>query len=125
MRKASVVVLAVGLVLAACSSSQSFEGVEGLPQSLGGLPADAPARPKTPYQYPAVHDMPPPRSIKTLNDEELLKLEKDLAAARERQEKAAGTDKVPAAAAKAQSKPKSAAQPNKRAADKAGTAEKP
>ncbi len=118
MRRASVVLLAVGAVLAACSSSQSFEGMEGLPPSLGGLPADAPPPPKTPYQYPAVHDMPPPRSVKTLNDQELLKLEKDLAAARERQEKAAG----PPAAAQTKPKP---AQPKNRASDKAGTAEKP
>jgi hypothetical protein len=96
-----------------------------LPPSLGGLPADAPPRPDQPYQYPAVHDMPPPRSVKTLNDEELLKLEKDLNAARERQEKAAGAEAAPAAAAKAQAKSKPAAQPKKRAADKAGSAEKP
>ena len=109
--------LAVALVLAACSGSQSFEG---LPPGLGGLPTDAPAQPKTPYQYPAVHDMPAPRSVKTLNDDELQKLEKDLQDARERQEKAAGT--APAAGG---GKPKAAAQPKKRAADKAGSAEKP
>jgi hypothetical protein len=118
MRKARVVVLAVGLVLPACSSTQSFDG---LPPSFGGLPTDAPAKPKTPYQYPSVHDMPPPRSVKTLSDEELLNVEKDLTAAREGQEKAAGT--VPTSAP-APAKPKAAAQPN-RTADKAGTAEKP
>ncbi len=115
MRRASIVVLAIGLLLAACSGSESFE----LPQSLGGLPTDAPTRPTTPYQYPAVHDMPPPRSVKTLSDEELRKVEKDLTAARDRQEKAAGT------AAPAQAKPKAAAPAKKRAVDKAGTAEKP
>ena len=122
MRRASVVVLAVALVLAACSSSQSFEGMEGLPPSLGGLPTDAPARPAKPYQYPAVHDMPPPRSVKTLSDEELRKVEKDLTAARDRQEKEAGTAAAPAPA---EAKSKAAAQPKKRAADKAGTDEKP
>lgn len=119
MRKASVIVLAAGFVLAACSGSESLEG---LPPALGGLPADAPAKPTTPYQYPAVHDMPAPRSAKTLNDQELLKLENDLKAARDRQEKAAGGTP---ASSPAQEKPKAAAQPKKRAADKAGTAEKP
>lgn len=119
MRKASVIVLAIGLLLAACSGSQSFEG---LPPAFGGLPSDAPAKPKTPYQYPAVHDMPPQRAVKTLNDQELLKLENDLKAARDRQEKAVGARPPPAPA---QEKPKAAAQPKKRAADKAGTAEKP
>ena len=114
-----MVVLAVGLVLAACSRSESFEG---LPPGLGGLPVDAPAKPKTPYQYPAVHDMPPPRAVKTLNDQELLKVEKDLQALRDRQEKAAG---APPATTAASAKPKAAAQPKKRAADKAGTTEKP
>jgi hypothetical protein len=119
MGKTRVVVLAMGLMLAACSSSQSFDG---LPPSLGGLPTDAPAKPKTPYQYPAVHDMPPPRSVKTLSDEELLKVEEDLTVARDRQEKADGT--VPTSAP-APAKPKAAAQPKKRAPDNAGTAEKP
>jgi hypothetical protein len=114
-----MVVLAVALVLAACSQSESFEG---LPPSLGGLPSGAPAKPSTPYQYPAVHDMPPPRSVKTLNDQELLKMEKDLQAVRDRQEKANGAASAANAAA---AKPKAAAQPKKRAADKAGTAEKP
>jgi hypothetical protein len=125
MRKASVVVLAVGLVLAACSASESFEGIENLPPTMGGLPADAPTRPKTPYQYPAVHDMPAPRSEKTLNDEQLLKLEKDLTAARDRQEKAAGATPEPSGKPGAKDKAKASAQPKKRAADKAGTADKP
>src|SRR4051794_4508018 len=119
MRKARIVVLAVGLVLAACSGSQSLEG---LPQSLGGLPPDAPSQPKTPYPYPAVHDMPAPRSVKTPTDDELQKLEKGLQAARAGQEKAAGPVAAPASA---RDKAKAAAQPKKRAAEKAGSAEKP
>jgi hypothetical protein len=57
-----------------------------LPSEWGGLPAGAPARPTTPYQYPAVHDMPPPRSTPTMTEQEQVKLEKDLAAIRDRQE---------------------------------------
>jgi len=81
-------ILAAGtaLVLSACSASQTLEQ---LPENLGGLPADAPSAPKKTYQYPAVHDMPPPRASKPLSDSELLKLENDLKAARAKQEKAA------------------------------------
>jgi hypothetical protein len=51
-----------------------------------GVPAGAPARPATPYQYPAVHDMPPPRATAPMNDEEQFRLEKELQAVRDRQE---------------------------------------
>ena len=123
MRRAVIVVLSA-IALASCSTSESFEK---LPESLGGLPADAPVRPKTPYQYPAVHDMPAQRPEKTLNDAELLKLEKELQDARERQEKAAAAApeaEAPPKPAPAP-KPKGTAQPKKRAADKAGTTDKP
>ncbi|HEY0222932.1 MAG TPA: hypothetical protein VGC38_00285, partial [Pseudolabrys sp.] len=68
--------------LAGCSAGPWSDQ---MPQSLGGLPADAPARPLSPYQYPAVHDMPPPRATKPMNDEEQFKLEKELSAIRDRQ----------------------------------------
>jgi hypothetical protein len=55
-----------------------------LPTAAGGLPESAPARPATPTAYPAVHDMPPPRSENVLTDEERKKLEDDLIAARKR-----------------------------------------
>lgn len=67
--------------LAGCSGEPV---IDQLPESLGGLPAGAPARPTTAYQYPAVHDMPPPRTSKPLSEEEQVKLEKDLQATRER-----------------------------------------
>jgi len=57
-----------------------------LPEVAGGLPAGAPARPATPYEFPAVHDMPPARDTKPLSDEDQLKLEKELLATRDRQE---------------------------------------
>lgn len=59
--------------------------VDRLPEAAGGLPADAPSRPTTPHQYPAVHDMPPPRASKPLSEEEQVKLEKELQATRDRQ----------------------------------------
>ncbi|HEX5509271.1 MAG TPA: hypothetical protein VFX37_12275 [Pseudolabrys sp.] len=56
-----------------------------LPSSVG-LPADAPARPATPYEYPAVHDMPPPRSDTPLTEDEQIRLQKELTTLRNKQE---------------------------------------
>jgi hypothetical protein len=75
------VVLAAALILAGCSASTIGDH---LPAAAGGLPADAPARPANPGQYPAVHDLPPPRQETVLTDEEQKKLEADLVAARNR-----------------------------------------
>ena len=67
-----------------------------------GLPAGAPARPEKPYEYPAVHEMPPARASVPMTEEERVKLEKELANVRDRQEgrspsgkKAASTAKKP------------------------------
>jgi hypothetical protein len=95
-------ILGLALLLTGCSTG-SLEAQ--LPAELG-LPADAPARPVTPYDYPAVHDMPHPRAIKPLTEEEQIRLEKDLNALRDRQvghvpaaKKAAPKAKKPPAAA--------------------------
>jgi hypothetical protein len=63
-------------------------------------PASAPARPATSYQFPAVHDMPPQRAIPTMSEEQEFKAEKDLAAARDKQQVHAGVDKPAAKPAK-------------------------
>ncbi|HVY00631.1 MAG TPA: hypothetical protein VHA55_12670 [Pseudorhodoplanes sp.] len=68
---------------------------DSIPADLGGLPADAPARPTTPLAYPAVHDMPPPRPVRMLDEEQQEKLQKDLIRARERQESHRPTPKKP------------------------------
>jgi hypothetical protein len=60
---------------------------EQIPASVGGLPADVPARPQVAAPTPAVHDLPPQRAEKPLDDSQQLKLEKDLAAARARHDK--------------------------------------
>jgi hypothetical protein len=60
---------------------------ENIPQSWGGLPADTPVRPRIVAPTPAVHDIPPPRPGKTLDDSQQLSLEKDLNAARARHKK--------------------------------------
>lgn len=73
----------IGLTVSACSQASSV--FDHLPEAAGGMPSGAPARPAQPYRYPAVHDMPPPRGDKTLSEEDQLKLEKDLAATRDRQ----------------------------------------
>jgi hypothetical protein len=98
------ILAAFGLVasLTGCSAGTL---VEQLPESLGGLPADTPPAPRTPYQYPAVHDMPPPRATQPLSDEQQWKLEQALTKLRKRQESEVAaengdSDKQPAKTAK-------------------------
>jgi hypothetical protein len=79
--------LGLATALSACSAGPLSDR---LPESLGGMPAGVPTRPATPYQYPAVHDMPPARSTEPMNDDEQWKLEKELRAARDRQEAVEG-----------------------------------
>jgi hypothetical protein len=75
---------ALGLAVALCGCS-SGAIIDKLPGDIGE-PADAPARPATPYAYPAVHDMPPPRATPTMSEDQQIKMEKDLEAARDKQE---------------------------------------
>jgi len=84
-----IVVAALALALAGCSAAQVFEK---MPREMGGLSSDAPKAPDKPYLYPAVHDMPGPRAVKTLSDDEQMKLEKDLLSARNSQEQAVKAD---------------------------------
>ena len=94
--------------------------IDQMPAEMG-LPKGAPARPVTPYQYPAVHDVPPPRATAPMNDEEQFKLEKELRSARDRQEAQEGqkgqkahseTVKKAAPAAKEKSAPVTEKQPS-------------
>ena len=99
---------ALAVALAGCSASSVMER---LPTAAGGLPEGAPPAPTTPYVYPAVHDVPPPRADKPLTDEQQVKLEKDLQTARDRLDKERkadqATDQKEAAQAKKQAeKPK-------------------
>jgi hypothetical protein len=70
------------LALGACSST-----LGELPSQVGGLPAGTPERPSAPAAYPAVHDMPPPRTEVVLTKDEQKKAEEELAAARANQAK--------------------------------------
>jgi hypothetical protein len=86
---------ALATALGGCSANPVIDLV---PTAVGGLPTDTPTRPTAPHQYPAVHDMPPPRPDTPLSADDQVKMEKDLKAARDKQEdqvKAISDDKVP------------------------------
>lgn len=81
-----------------------------MPSEIGGMPSDTPERPPVPPAYPAVHDMPPPRSSVTLTAEEQENLESELAAVRTRQDViVAGAQAPVPARAKAKKRPAPAA----------------
>ena len=112
-------VFAVAASLTGCSagplgdaSSQLSEQLKSMPESLGGLPPDVPKGPAIPYQYPAVHDMPPPRSTEPMSEEQQYRLEKELNALRDRQEAANPAAQKAAQSAKKPPKKKPAAAPN-------------
>ncbi len=81
---------AVAASLTGCSAGPLTQELEHMPQSLGGLPADAPRAPASSYAYPAVHDMPPPRSSEPMSEEQQYRLEQELTRVRDRQEAAQG-----------------------------------
>src|SRR5262249_28760293 len=90
VRGLPLLALAVSLALSGCASiSQKFaESASQAPEI--GLPSNAPARPGQQMAYPAVHDVPPPRTATTLTYVEQQKLETDLVAAGNQQRVAAG-----------------------------------
>jgi hypothetical protein len=81
--KAILAAVVLTAVLAGCSANSLFDR---LPTEAGGEPTTAPARPANPYLFPAVHDMPPPRSDQPLTEEQQVQMEKDLQTIRDRQE---------------------------------------
>jgi hypothetical protein len=93
------VLAACGLALTLTACSSVGPALESLPAGVG-LPANAPPRPATAYEYPAVHDMPPPRSTPTMSEEQQDKVEKELTALRERQEPGERSNKKHAPATK-------------------------
>ena len=99
---------AVVASLTGCSAGPLSDSLKQMPESLGGLPPDAPKTPAMPYQYPAVHDMPPPRSDEPLSEDRQWQLEKELNAARDRQEAANPEAQKAAEAAKKAAKKKAA-----------------
>jgi hypothetical protein len=100
---------ALGGALGGCSTGPLAD----LPQSIGGLPAGAPARPETPAAFPAVHDMPPQRRETLLEPDEQKRIQQDLERARDQQESKAGIVRPKSkakSAAKSEAKPQSDAQ---------------
>jgi hypothetical protein len=83
---AAALVCAGSVLINGCSTVLSE-----VPAQMGGLPAGAPPRPEAPPAYPAVHDMPPPRSAAVLTEEERKKVEAELAAMRAEQARRAAT----------------------------------
>jgi hypothetical protein len=69
------------LGMSGCSTAQ----IDSIPKEIGGLPEGAPKRADVPPGYPAVHDMPPPRTNTLLDEEQQKRMEADLIAARNRQ----------------------------------------
>jgi hypothetical protein len=88
--------LGLAVVMTGCAPGPI---IDRLPGELG-LPAGAPARPEAPYEYPAVHDMPPDRVSTPMTEEEQVRLEKELATVRDRQEGRPPAAKKPAPTAK-------------------------
>jgi hypothetical protein len=85
-----VLVCASSVFMVACSSVLSE-----MPTQVGGLPAGTPQRPVVAPEYPAVHDMPPPRTAAVLTEEEKKKVEAELAAMRAEQERRAKAKGLP------------------------------
>jgi hypothetical protein len=88
LERSILVGFALAGLLAGCSPAPILEQ---LPASMGGLPRGAPAAPTKSYQYPAVHDMPPPRATKPLDEEQQEQLRQNLETTRDRQEQRTGT----------------------------------
>jgi len=86
--------LSLGLSGCASISEKFTETASQAPQI--GLPANAPSRPAQQMTYPAVHDVPPPRTAAVLTDIEQQKLESDMLTARNQQQAAAGVKLAPA-----------------------------
>lgn len=74
---------------------------------MGGETRETPRAPASPPAYPAVHDMPPPRTVPVLTDDEQRQAEAELVAARDRQTNPAA--RKPAVQPQAQKKQQTAA----------------
>ena len=109
-------------LLAGCSAGPIGDT---LPNSMGGLPEGAPARPRTQGQFPAVHDMPAARSTQPMSEEEQVRMEKDLQAIRDRQAAAAKEDAPPAPAPAAKPAAKKPADTKASGAKTSGTKTNP
>lgn len=78
-------ILAAAVLAAGVAGCAPGAVIDKLPGDMG-LPAGAPQRPATASEYPAVHDMPPPRETQPLSEDEQAKLQKELSESRDSQE---------------------------------------
>lgn len=100
-------VLAGGLAASLGGCGTVSEKVSGAMGSMPvvGLPANAPERPTERRDYPAVHDMPPPRTNAVLTGAEQQQAERELIAARDGQKAAAAPPPEPPPPAAKPAKP--------------------
>ena len=87
LRNSGKILLAATLAIGSLGLASCSVPIADLP--VVGVPEGAPARPKDPGAFPAVHDMPAEREQPALAPAEQAKIESELAAARDRQSKAA------------------------------------
>ncbi len=87
VRNSGKMLLAIALAVTSFGLTSCSVPIADLP--VVGVPEGAPARPKDPGAFPAVHDMPAEREQPALAPAEQAKIESELAAARDRQSKAA------------------------------------
>jgi hypothetical protein len=83
----ALALLLPGLAAAQTASSNPFRP-----------PPDAPPPSAVPPPYPAIHDLPPPRTTQPLSSEEQLRLERELSGIRARHEKLRDPDAKPRSA---------------------------
>ena len=101
------------LALAGCSST-----FDALPEKLGGLPENAPARPAEVGAYPNVYEPMAPREVKKLNEGEQKSAEQELLALRQSQNLRANPPPPPPAPdKKAAAVPQAKKQAGKKAPD--------
>jgi len=77
------VLLASLLLAGAATVSGCSTVIDAIPTAVGGLPEGVPERPAA-QEYPAVHDLPPPRADTPLNETEKKRLKDDLIKVRDR-----------------------------------------
>jgi hypothetical protein len=81
---------------ATVSGCSSYTVIDAIPTAIGGLPEGTPER-AAPQDYPAVHDLPPPRNDTPLNETEKKRLKDDLTKVRDRAARQAAGLPEPAA----------------------------
>jgi hypothetical protein len=107
--RAGALCTAMAIGLGGCGSiSEKMAGPMSTLPGIG-MRAEAPERPAQAAAYPAVHDMPPPRTTATLDGPAQRQMERELMEARERQKTA--VDPPPPAARKPASRPQAAPRP--------------